>query len=332
MFARAARPLQHSSKFFSTSAFGETRKDSMLWFAKATAGSALLGFAVSEFVLTDERMESINNSWDSLLNKSEEYGISLPFRKAHAFSTADHGLHPPHFPWEFDKFYKTFDHAALRRGYQVYREICAACHSMDFIYWRNLVGVTHTEAEAKTMAEEYEYKDGPNDQGEYFMRPGKLSDPLPRPYPNDEAARVANAGALPPDLSCISRARKGNMNYLFALLLGYTEPPAGINIREGLHYNPYFPGGAIGMARSVYDEVVDYEDGTPNSASQIAKDVSEFLHWASYPENDERKRMGLKFLAVTSVLLGISIWWKRHKWSYIKSRQVVYKAPKVIQY
>jgi ubiquinol-cytochrome c reductase cytochrome c1 subunit len=152
---------------------------------------------------------------------------------------------------------------------------------------------------------------------------------MPRPYANDEAARAANGGALPPDFSCISRARKGEMNYVFSLLTGYCEPPAGVSVREGLHYNPYFPGGAISMARPLYDESVEYEDGTPNNASQLAKDVAEFLQWASYPEQDERKAMGIKAMLVTTGLLGLAVYWKRFKWSYIKSRQVVYKPQKV---
>lgn len=115
-----------------------------------------------------------------------------------------------------------------------------------------------------------------------------------------------------------------------ALLTGYEEtPPAGIVIREGLHYNPYFHGGAIAMAKNVHDEVVEFEDGTPNSASQIAKDVSEYLAWASYPELDQRKFIGIKVMAITTMLLGVSIWWKRFKWGHIKSRIVVYKAPKL---
>ena len=118
-------------------------------------------------------------------------------------------------------------------------------------------------------------------------------------------------------------------NYIFALLLGYQEtPPAGITLREGLHYNPYFPGGAISMARAIYDEVVEYEDGTPNNASQLAKDVSEFLAWASYPELDERKKFGFKTMTVTAILFGFSVWWKRFKWSHVKTKQVVFKPIK----
>lgn len=112
--------------------------------------------------------------------------------------------------------------------------------------------------------------------------------------------------------------------------MGYQEtPPAGVVLREGLYYNPYFHGGAISMARAVHDEVVDYEDGTPNNASQLAKDVSEFLAWASYPELDERKKFGIKTMVITSILLGFSVWWKRFKWSHIKSRQVIFKPTKM---
>ncbi|KAI9326970.1 cytochrome c1 [Zopfochytrium polystomum] len=240
-------------------------------------------------------------------------------------------MHAHPLPWEHRGFFKTYDHAALRRGYQVYREICAACHSMNLIHWRNLVGVTHSEEEAKAMAAEYEYQDGPDDKGELFMRPGKLTDRMPVPYHNDESARVANGGALPPDLSCIARARHGEEDYIFNLLLGYSDPPAGFLIREGLHFNRYFPGGAIAMARAVYDEVVDYEDGTPNNASQIAKDVSTFLAWASYPEHDERKKMGMKAVAMSVAMLGLSIWWKRFKWSLIKSKKLAYRPSKDVR-
>lgn len=256
------------------------------------------------------------------------YSISLytsnNSSQVYADSEAE-GLHPPHFPWNHKGPLDSFDHASIRRGYQVYKEICATCHSLDRIAYRNLVGVSHTLDEAKALAEEIEVVDGPNDQGEMFTRPGKLSDYHPRPYPNEEAARAANAGAYPPDLSLMVKARHGGEDYVFALLTGYCDPPAGVEIREGLNYNPYFPGGAIGMARNVYDEVVEFEDGTPATASQIAKDVSTFLAWASEPEHDDRKRMGLKAMILLSALTGLSLWIKRFKWSYLKSRKIVYK-------
>ncbi|KAJ3332682.1 cytochrome c1 [Blyttiomyces sp. JEL0837] len=295
-------------------AFGNTRREAFTWFAKATAVCGVAGFTLAN-VLTDERMAQ----W------------KVPFfGEAHAFAILDDGMHAHSLPFDHKSMFKSYDHAALRRGYQVYREVCAACHSMNLIHWRNLVGVTHTEAEAKAMAAEYEYQDGPDDKGEMFMRPGKLTDPMPSPYPNEEAARAANGGAYPPDLSCIARARHGEEDYIWNLLLGYTEPPPGVTLRDGLHFNRYFPGGAISMARSIYDEVVDYEDGTPNNASQIAKDISVFLAWASYPEFDERKKLGLKAIALSSVMLVLSVWWKRHKWSYVKSRKIAFKPPKSI--
>ncbi|CRK92683.1 CLUMA_CG006305, isoform A [Clunio marinus] len=233
-------------------------------------------------------------------------------------------VHPPEQPWSHNGIIQSLDHASIRRGYEVYKQVCAACHSMKYIAYRNLIGVSHTEAEAKAEAEEAMVKDGPNDLGEYFMRPGKLSDYFPSPYPNEEAARAANNGAYPPDLSWIVSARKGGEDYIFALLTGYHDPPAGIVLREGQYYNPYFPGGAIGMAQALYNEALEYSDGTPATASQLAKDVSVFLKWASEPEWDERKRMFIKAMGMLSILIGLTYYIKRHKWSSLKSRKISY--------
>jgi ubiquinol-cytochrome c reductase cytochrome c1 subunit len=203
-----------------------------------------------------------------------------------------------------------------------------------------------TVDEAKAMAEENEYDTEPNDQGDIEKRPGKLSDYLPSPYKNDEAARAANNGALPPDLSLMIKARHGGANYVFSLLTGYPEePPAGAVVPEGLNFNPYFPGTGIAMARVLYDDLVEYDDGTKASTSQMAKDVVEFLHWSAEPEMDDRKKMGWKVLAVTGVLFAISVWVKRYhtmsqllytnhtnvhnryKWSPLKTRKLVYQPP-----
>lgn len=164
------------------------------------------------------------------------------------------------------------------------------------------------------MAEQHEYDDDePNDQGEIVKRAGKLSDPLPAPYPNDQAARAANQGALPPDLSLIVKGRHAGCNYIFSLLTGYPdEPPAGVVVPEGLNFNPYFPGTGIAMGRVLFDGVVEYEDGTPATTSQMAKDVVEFLNWAAEPEMDVRKKMGMKVIMVTSVLIAVSIWMKKY--------------------
>ncbi|KAJ9058763.1 cytochrome c1 [Entomophthora muscae] len=252
-------------------------------------------------------------------------GVQL-MNPVHADAAAD-GLHPAAYPWAQNSPFSTFEHDSIRRGYQVYREVCAACHSLDRIAFRNLVGVSHTEEEAKAMAEECEYTDGPDDQGEMFQRPGKLSDYMPKPYPNEEAARAANGGAYPPDLSLIVKARHGGADYIFSLLTGYVDPPAGVEVREGLNYNPYFPGGAIAMAKNIHDGVVEYEDGTSATASQMAKDVTVFLNWAAEPEHDERKKMGLKAVLILSAMTGLSLWIKRFKWASLKTRKLAYRPP-----
>ncbi|PWW72082.1 hypothetical protein C7212DRAFT_354799 [Tuber magnatum] len=207
----------------------------------------------------------------------QQYGFG--FSEVHAMTMAEEGLHPAHYPWEHQGWLKTFDHQALRRGFQVYREVCASCHSLSRVPWRALVGVSHTVDEVKAMAEESEYDDEPNDVGEIEKRPGKLSDYIPDPYPNEQAARAANQGAYPPDLV-------------------------------------------------LYDGLVEYEDGTPATTSQMAKDVVEFLNWAAEPEMDQRKKMGMKVIIITTVLTALSIWVKKYKWAPIKARKLVYNPPK----
>ncbi|KAF8072580.1 hypothetical protein HT031_000240 [Scenedesmus sp. PABB004] len=242
---------------------------------------------------------------------------------ASADHEGEHGLHAPAWPWSHEGMLDSYDHAAIRRGFQVYQQVCAACHSMEYIHYRDLVGVCYTEEEAKAMAADIEVVDGPNDEGEMFERPGRLSDPLPAPYANEQAARYANGGAYPPDLSLITNARPDGQNYLFSLLLGYKEPPAGVSVREGLYYNPYFPGGAIAMPRMLADGGVEYDDGTPSNSSQQAKDVTTFLAWAASPEQDERKLMGVKALTIIGIMWGFALYQKRLRWSVLKSRKVV---------
>jgi ubiquinol-cytochrome c reductase cytochrome c1 subunit len=196
---------------------------------------------------------------------------------------------------------------------------------MRFMAYRNLVGVCHTEDEAKAEAKEVMVTDGPNDEGLMYERPGKLSDYFPNPYPNEEAARAANNGAFPPDLTYIILGRHGNEDYVFSLLTGYCDAPAGVNLMDGQYYNPYFPGGALSMAQAIYNEVVEYSDGTPATASQLAKDVCVFLKWAGEPEHDKRKEMCLKAMFIFSMLAAISFYLKRHKWSILKSRKIAFR-------
>mmetsp|Transcript_9894 Transcript_9894/g.45063 ORF Transcript_9894/g.45063 Transcript_9894/m.45063 type:complete len:297 (-) Transcript_9894:14418-15308(-) len=244
---------------------------------------------------------------------------------AHA-DEAEHGLHSAAYPWPHEGMFDSYDHASIRRGHQVYQQVCAACHSLNLVAYRNLVGVCYTEDEVKAMAEEIEVTDGPDDTGEMFDRPGKLSDRLPAPYANEEGARYANNGAYPPDLSLITKARHDGQNYVFSLLLGYREPPAGVSVREGLHYNPYFPGGAIAMPKMLVDGGVEYDDDTPATETQMAKDVTTFLAWAAEPEADDRKLMGAKFMFALSLVAVQAVYYKRWMWSPIKARRLVVNA------
>ncbi|XP_019871365.1 cytochrome c1, heme protein, mitochondrial [Aethina tumida] len=253
---------------------------------------------------------------------------ALLFALDKSVRASDLELHPPKNPWSHNGILSSLDHASIRRGYEVYKQVCAACHSMRFVAYRNLVGVTHTEAEAKAEAEEIQVWDGPDEAGNMFQRPGKLSDYFPSPYPNEEAARAANNGAFPPDLSYIVDARHGGEDYIFALLTGYCDAPAGVVLREGQYYNPYFPGGAISMAQALYNEAMEYSDGTPATASQLAKDVATFLKWTSEPDFDDRKRMFIKAVGIFSFLIALTYYIKRHKWSSIKTRKIEFKPRK----
>eukprot|EP00897_Mesotaenium_endlicherianum_P007762 jgi/Mesen1/7013/ME000365S06150 len=247
---------------------------------------------------------------------------------------AEEGLHPPQYPWSHTGWFSSYDHPSLRRGFQVYQQVCASCHAITCVAYRDLVGVMYTEDEAKAIAAEVEVYDGPNGEGEMFNRPGKLSDHFQHPYAPDgkpiyaavQAARFANGGAYPPDLSSMTKAREDGLNYMFSLLLGYRDPPAGVEVREGLYYNPYFKGGLIAMPKMLADGGVEYDDGTPATESQMAKDVVTFLNWVAEPELDERKLMGAKWIFVMSLVLVTAVYYKRWKWSPIKSRRLVVGA------
>jgi ubiquinol-cytochrome c reductase cytochrome c1 subunit len=217
--------------------------------------------------------------------------------------------------WPHDGPFGKFDKAAAQRGFQVYREVCSSCHSLDFIAFRNLTDLGFTEDEVKALAEEYEVTDGPDEAGDMFERPGKPSDHLPAPFANENAARASNGGALPPDLSLITKARANGVDYVYSLLQGYEEPPADFELGEGMSYNAYFPGHQIAMAQPIDEEAVEYADGTQATLEQMSSDVTTFLTWAAEPKLEERKGTGLKAMMFLIIMTGLFYATKRKIWS-----------------
>merc|ERR1719217_1763673 len=231
--------------------------------------------------------------------------------------------HAPRYPFWVKSMFHSHDIPSVRRGYEVYRQICSTCHSMKQLQFRHRVNAVLPEKRMKEICTAYYVTDGPNDEGEMFQRPGILTDAFPSPYPNEEAARYANGGALPPDLSVYTTAKHEGVDYIFALLTSYRDPPAGMELRSGLYYNPYFPGGLIGMPPPLHsDELVEYEDGTPSTRAQMAKDVVMFLTWASEPTHDERKVMGLKALSASMLCVPMVVIWYRAHWIGFKTRRI----------
>lgn len=214
-----------------------------------------------------------------------------------AFANEGTAKHPKHVMWPFEGFFGTVDRQAAQRGAQVYLEVCSTCHGLSRLYYRNLQQIGFSEAEVKEIAKKYNVQDGPNDDGEMFERPALPSDRFVSPYANEKAARAANNGAYPPDLSLIVKARMNGANYIYSLLSGYNEtPPAGHVDMPGLYYNPYFEGGKLAMTAPLSDGRVTYMDGTEATVDQMAKDVAVFLQWAAEPEMEHRKSMGLKVM------------------------------------
>jgi cytochrome c1 len=225
------------------------------------------------------------------------------------------GREEPHIPrqsWSFSGPFGTFDDAQLQRGYQVYKEVCSNCHSMRLLSYRNLSeegGPEFSSAAVKALAEQVQVTDGPNEKGEMFQRPARPSDRFRSPFPNPEAARAANNGALPPDLSVMAKARPGGPDYIHALLTGYREPPPGMKLAQGMHYNLTFPGHQLAMPPSLGDGVVTYTDGTKPTLENYAKDVSAFLMWAAEPKLEERHKLGagiMVFLFAFAVIMFVA--------------------------
>ncbi len=261
--------------------------------------------------------------------------LGLGLAAATSVNAAEYPIKKPvQQDWSFAGPFGTYDKGQLQRGFKVYREVCAACHSLNLVAFRNLEDLGYSEAQVAAIAAEYEVQDGPDDAGDMFMRAAKPSDHFPAPFANPEQAAASNNGAAPPDFSLIAKARavergfptfvfdvftqyaEGGPDYIHALLTGYGEDPGEHEIPEGTHYNPYFISSAsLAMAQPITDGQVTYEDGSPETIDQYARDVSSFLMWAAEPHLEARKSTGFTVMIFLFLLAGLVYLTKRKIWS-----------------
>ena len=219
--------------------------------------------------------------------------------------------------WSFYGAFGTYDRAALQRGFQVYREVCAACHSMNLLAYHDLDGIGYKLPEIKAIAASVSVPDDPDDTGEIKDRPGRPSDHFKAPFANEKAAQAANNGALPKDLSLIVRGRKYGPDYVFALMTHFGTPPADLKMAKGMNYNSAFPGGQIAMPPPLTDDRVTYADGTKATLAQEAHDVATFLSWASDPHLEDRHRLGARVMIFLLAFSGVMYGVKRKVWSNV---------------
>jgi len=233
---------------------------------------------------------------------------------------AGEGVELEHQEWTFDGPFGGFDRQQLQRGFQVYREICSSCHGLDYIAFRNLEAIGYSEDQTKVLASEYIIEDCCDDQGDIFDRPAIPADGIPNPYPNEQFARASNNGSLPPDLSLITKARANGPDYIYNLILAYEDPPADMEeeIMFGMYYNTVFDGNQIAMSQQLFDELIEYSDGTVATNEQMAKDVTAFLHWAAEPKLEVRKQTGVRVLLFTLVFTVLAYFLKRRIWAGLK--------------
>jgi len=226
--------------------------------------------------------------------------------------------------WSFAGLTGKFERDSLQRGYQVYKEVCSSCHSMKYLSYRNLSqkgGPEFTLEEVKAIAASYDVEDGPNSEGEMYERKGRPSDHFVNPYPNDNAAVAANGGAYPPDMSVLAKARTGGANYIYSILMGYEEKPAGFVLDEGVYYNKYMEGNKIKMMSPLSDDIIEYTDGTNATQAQMAKDVTSFLTWAAEPHLEARHRTGTKVI-IYLILLATLVYFSMKKiWSRVDAEK-----------
>jgi len=272
--------------------------------------------------------------------------VALGVTMGGAFAAGGGEGEPEHFPihhpkqekWTFSGPFGTYDKGQLQRGLKVYKEVCSACHSMNLVAFRTLEDLGYSPEQVKAFAAEYEVQDGPNADGEMFTRKAIPTDHFPSPFANANAAAAANNGAAPPDFSLIAKARavergfptfifdiftqyaEAGPYYIHSLLTGYDEqPPAGMHVPEGTHYNPYFIAGkSLAMAKPLSDDQVTYDDGSPQTVDQYARDVSAFLMWAAEPHLEDRKKTGFRVIIFLILFAGLVYIAKRSVWSDVK--------------
>ena len=272
--------------------------------------------------------------------------VALGVTMGGAFAAGGGEGEPEHFPihhpkqekWTFSGPFGTYDKGQLQRGLKVYKEVCSACHSMNLVAFRTLEDIGYSPEQVKAFAAEYEVQDGPNADGEMFTRKAIPTDHFPSPFANANAAAAANNGAAPPDFSLIAKARavergfptfifdiftqyaEAGPDYIHSLLTGYDEqPPAGMHVPEGTHYNPYFIAGkSLAMAKPLSDDQVTYDDGSPQTVDQYARDVSAFLMWAAEPHLEDRKKTGFRVIIFLILFAGLVYIAKRSVWSDVK--------------
>ena len=230
-------------------------------------------------------------------------------------------VHIPKEQWGFSGVFGKFDRMQLQRGLQVYKEVCASCHGLKQVAFRNLEALGYSEEQVKAFAAEYEFPTL-DDEGSDITRKGLTSDYFPKPYPNEKFARASNNGALPPDLSLITKAREGGPDYLFHLLTGYEDPPQGMTVMDGMHYNKYFADGnfQIAMARQLNDDQVTYADGTKASTDQIARDITVFLHWAAEPNLEARNSTGFRVMIYMVSFTILAFFLKQRIWARLEKK------------
>lgn len=249
--------------------------------------------------------------------------LALPLAAALVFTApmsaqaAEGGQVPAEQHWPHAGIFGTYDKAALQRGFQVYKQVCSSCHAMHLMSYRNLEALGYNEDEIKAIAAEYTVMDGPNDDGEMYERAARPADRFKSPFANDKAARAANGGALPPDLSLVVKARAHGEDYIFSLLTGYGQAPADAELMAGMNWNPYFPGKQIAMAPPLVEGAVTYDDGTVASVEQMARDVTQFLAFAAEPHMEERKGMGIKVILFMLAFAGFLYAGKKQIWAKV---------------